>query len=121
MASILLNGNDVEIVRDDDWTTTETTNAEKALGIDYFAGTGMEQMKVVIFVSAMRADPTLEPVPLADAVGQMKLGVLAELARNVEGEEEEAPLETPFGPALPETVSGLPSSDNSESLSHTVS
>lgn len=120
MASILLNGNDVEIIRDDDWSTTETTNAEKALGIDYFAGTGMEQMKVVIFVSAMRADPTMQPVALADAIGRMKLGVLAELARDVEDEKEEAPLETPFGPALPETVSGLPSSDNSESLSRTA-
>lgn len=114
MPSIRLNGKDVEVVSDEDWTTTETTNAEKALGVDYFGGTGMERMKVAIFVSALREDPTMMPVALADAIGQMKLSGLMPLADKPA--EEEAPLGTPFGPALPPD-SGLPSSENSESLS----
>jgi hypothetical protein len=116
MAKIRLNGKEVEVVPDNDWTTTETTNAEKALGIDYFDGSGMEQMKVAIFVSAMREDPSMMPVSLADAIGQMKLGAFVDLAKGV---EEEAPLETPFGPER-QPGSGHLNSDNSESLSPSV-
>lgn len=109
MAKLLLNGKEIEMIPDDDWTTTETTNAESALGIDYFGGTGMEQLKVCAFVSAMREDPTMEPVALADAIGQMKLGALNKLAQEVADED---PLESPDGDDADRQIFGAQLLDN---------
>lgn len=112
MPQMILNGKAIELIPDDDWTTTEVTNADKALGTDYFNATSVEQMKVAIFVSAMRDDPSLDPVNLADAIGRAKLGSLVSASEGA----DESPLPRNGATEDRETF-GAPLSGNLASLS----
>lgn len=109
MAKAVLEGVKVDIVEPDDWTTRELYEAEKALGLTYDGSSAGGALAITMFISLRRVQTEKGLVQLADEVMGMKFGALSDLAQD----EEQAPLETPFGPAVPPTT-GHPLSAVSE-------
>jgi len=108
MASYKWNDKEYPQVPYDDWTAGELSNAEHAFGKALDGSSTGDIAAAMFFVAVKRLEPEMNEVMLADAARSLPMSELV-----FADDEGEAPLETPFGPAVPLT-SGLQPLEASE-------
>jgi len=94
MAAIRMDGVEYPLPDAGDWTVGELSEAENALGVSFGDKSQGDSMAVSFYIAVRRVDKETMPVALADKVKNVKMSQF-----DVSEDEEQAPLETPFGPA----------------------